>query len=92
MNKKNTALLVIDVINLCCHEKYDDGLTKIQKMVPRLVKFIKKYKENFGGQVIYITCVKWDKQHLTKNLNELYKNPKCCFYVSEKSNFSTAFI
>ena len=46
---ENTALLVIDVINFCCHPKCGDSFAKIRKMVPRLKKFVSKYRKA-GGQ------------------------------------------
>ncbi len=80
---KNTALLVIDIVNFCCHEKYDQNylyFTKIRKMIPKLVKFIDAYKKEFAGEVIYINCTEWDKEHLPDNINELYKDPYCRYY------------
>ena len=81
---KETALLVIDVTNAWAHPKCEIkkwGITfgKIRKMVPKLQKFIKDYK-NAGGNIIYIKSTPWDKKHLTKNLIEFYKDPAVCFY------------
>src|SRR3989344_2050114 len=81
---KETALLVIDVTNAWAHPKFEIkkwGITfgKIRKMVPKLQKFIKDYK-NAGGNIIYIKSTPWDKKHLTKNLIEFYKDPAVCFY------------
>ena len=50
INKKNTALLVIDIINMCCSPKCEDveyELTykKIRRMVPKLDKFVESYAE-----------------------------------------------
>lgn len=87
-----TALLVVDVVNSCCHEKCEIkkwGVTfkKIRKMVPRLEKFISKYRE-MGGQAIFIKCLPWTKKFLPANINELYKNPKCAYYSTDKTGFS----
>jgi len=95
VNKKNSALLFIDVINMCAHEKGEIpewGITfkKIRKMVPRLLKFIGDYKKA-GGQVIYINCVPWKKKFLADNINELYKNPACMYYSRDSSDFSEQF-
>ncbi len=79
---KNTALLVIDVINDCCHEKCEKGnitFKKIRKMVPKLKKFIAEYKKK-GGNVIYINCTPWTREHLAENIIELYKDPECRYY------------
>ena len=85
VNKKNTALIVIDIINSCCHEKCEIKkwkvmFNKIRKMAPKLVNFIHIYKEKFGGKIIYINCVPWKKEFLAKNIVELYKDPKCKYY------------
>ena len=92
---EETALLVIDVTNFCCHQKnevkeWDMTFDKIRKMVPKLKKFIKKYRD-IGGQVIFVNCVPWRKEHLAKNIVELYKNPRCKHYCSDKSGFSEGF-
>ena len=88
INIKQTALLVVDVINRCCHEREEIekwGVTykKIRKMVPSLKTFISKYRKS-GGQVIFVTCTPWKKEHLAKNIVELYKDPACsccrCFW------------
>jgi nicotinamidase-related amidase len=92
---KNTALLVIDVINQCCHPKYEIKkwnitFNKIRKMVPALRKFIPQYR-NAGGQVIFVNCTPWKKKFLAKNIVELYKDPKCRYYYTDKSSFSEEF-
>ena len=95
MNSKNTALLVIDVVNLCCHpkcerKKWNISFKNIRKMVSKLINFIDRYKEKFGGKIIYVNCVKWDEKHVAKNIKELYKDPKCRFY-SKNPVFSEKF-
>ncbi|MBW3011095.1 cysteine hydrolase, partial [Candidatus Woesearchaeota archaeon] len=96
VTSKNSALLVIDVINSCCHpkceiKKWNISFNKIRKMVPKLVQFIDKYKKKTKGPVIYINCTKWDKKHLADNINELYKDPKCRYYSKDKSGFREKF-
>ena len=92
---RKSALLVIDIINSCCSKKcevkkWNISFKKIRKMVPSLEKFIEYYKK-CGGSVIYTNCVPWDKKHLPKNINELYKDPKARYYSSDKSGFSEEF-
>lgn len=97
---EQTALLVIDVTNAWAHpvceiKNWNITFKKIRDMVPKLLKFIKKYKE-LGGTVIYIKSVPWDKKHLAKNLIEYYKDPAVCYYsdkiYSEKiKKFSDEF-
>lgn len=92
---KETALLVIDVINSCCHpiceiKEWNISFNKIRKMTPNLKKFISQYRI-VGGQVIFVNCTTWKKEFLAKNLIELYKDPKCRYYSSDKSGFSKKF-
>ena len=91
----DTALLVIDITNGCCHskceiKKCDVTFNKIRRMIPNLKKFISKYRSS-GGQVIFVNCTPWRKEFLAKNINELYKDPKCRYYFSEKTGFSEKF-
>ena len=92
---KDTALLVIDIINSCCHptcetKKYGISFSKIRKIVPKLIGFIRNYK-NKGGRVVYIRCSAWDKLHLAKNIVELYKDPKCKYYSKDRTGFPEQF-
>jgi len=96
VNSKNSALLVIDVINSCCHQKceikkWNISFKKIRKMVPKFVRFIEEYKKKTKNPVIYVNCVPWDKKHLMKNVVELYKDPKCRYYSEDKSGFREKF-
>lgn len=96
INKKNTALIIIDVINNCCAKeceikKWNITFKKIRKMVPNLTNFIAKYREKVNNNIIFVNCTKWDKKHLPKNLIELYKDPKCCYYSKDKTGFSEKF-
>lgn len=92
---KETAFLIIDVTNGCCHpkceiKKWNVTYNKIRKMVPKLKNFISQYR-NAGGQLIFVNCTLWRKEFLTKNIVELYKDPKCRYYSSDKSGFSEKF-
>ncbi len=89
---KEVALIVVDITNFCCHpkceiKKWDVSFNKIRKMIPTLKKFISQYR-NAGGQVIFVNCTPWKKEFLPKNIVELYKDPKCRYYSSDKSDFS----
>ncbi len=93
---KNSILLVVDVINSCCSpkceiKKWGISFKSIRIMIPKLVDFIKYYKEKIGGQVVYVNCVKWNKEHLAPNLIELYKDPRCVYYSNDKTGFSEDF-
>lgn len=95
MKKQKTVLLVIDIINSTCHPKAETPewkirFKKIRKMIPKLSKFIDRYRES-GGKIIFVNCTKWDKKHLTKNLVELYKDPECEYYSEDKTNFEEQF-
>jgi nicotinamidase-related amidase len=82
----NSALLVIDVINSCAHEGYEDQerdihYSKIRQMVLSLSSFIASYKQ-LGGTVILVTTVPWQEQYLPDNINELYRNDERTRYWS----------
>ncbi len=92
---KETVLLVVDITNGCCHpkceiKKWNISFNKIRKMIPNLKRFISQYR-NAGGQVIFVNCTPWKKEFLAKNVVELYKDPKCRYYSSDKSGFSEKF-
>jgi nicotinamidase-related amidase len=94
MQKKMPALLVIDIINSTCHPNAETpdwgiGFKKIREMIPKLAKFIEKYRK-LGGKVIFVNCTAWDKEHLAENIIELYKNPSCTYY-SENPDFEIKF-
>jgi len=95
INKENSALIVVDVINSCSAEqceirKWEITFKKIREMIPRLNDFINEYKK-IGGKVIYVNCVPWTKKYLAKNIIELYKDPKCKYYSKDKKGFSEKF-
>jgi len=96
LTKQNTALLVIDVINMCCKKEFEVSeyklrFSKIRKMIPKLERFITNYKKEFGGLVVYVNCVKWDKNHVAKNLQEFYKNPGVTYYPPDHNNTGSDF-
>ena len=96
MNQKNTSLLVIDVVNGCCHKKCEEiewgiSFLKIRKMVPRLKDFIELYRKSFGGLIAFAKIVPWQKEFLTDNINELYKDPRAYYYSDDKTGFSEQF-
>jgi nicotinamidase-related amidase len=94
MDSRNTALVVIDIVNGCCHEKCEDGslqFSKIRVTVPRLVSFIKDFKTTVGGTVIYTKITPWTKEFLPQNLQELYTDPACNYYSTDTSGFSEEF-
>lgn len=96
MNKENTVLMVIDMINCCAHEHYEIkeyGVTykNIRKMAPKLEKFIDIWREQVKGQVVMVDCIPWVKECLPENINELYKDPNVSFYTKDKSGFAEEF-
>jgi nicotinamidase-related amidase len=92
---EESALLVIDITNGCCHqdcEQPENGITfkKIRQMVRRLEKFINQYR-NAGGRVVFIKCVPWKKEFLPANINRLYEDPECRYYSENDSGFCEEF-
>jgi nicotinamidase-related amidase len=87
---ENSALLVIDVINSCADQKYEDRgrsihFNKIRKMIPALSAFIDAYKQ-LGGKVILTTTVPWQELYLPDNINELYRNDANARYWSQDAS------
>ena len=96
LNKKNTALLVIDPVNSCAHEKcetpeWNIHFSKIRKMLPKLDKFMKKYRKEIGGLVVITTITPWRKEYLLDNLNELYTDPEAEYYSEDRTGFDEEF-
>jgi nicotinamidase-related amidase len=96
MNKDNTALLVIDPVNSCAHEKcetpeWNIHFSKIRKMLPKLDKFVKKYRKEVGGMVVLTTITPWTKEHLPDNLKELYTDPEAEYYSDDTTGFDEEF-
>ena len=96
MNQSNTALVVIDIVNDCAHKKCETPewkifYSKIRKMIPHLNDFISKYREAVGGLIIFVNITPWKKKYLPDNLNELYTDPKACYYSEDDSGFPEKF-
>jgi len=96
MNKANTALLVIDPVNSCAHEKcetpeWNIHFSKIREMLPRLNEFVKKYRKEVGGPVVITTITPWRKEFLPTNLNELYTDPEAEYYSEDTTGFDEEF-
>ena len=96
LTKKNTALLVIDPVNACAHEKcetpeWNIHFSKIRKMIPKLDEFVKQYRREFGGLVVITTITPWRKEHLSNNLNELYTDPQAEYYSEDTTGFDEDF-
>ncbi len=96
MNKNNTALLVIDPINSCAHEKCETPawhihFSKIREMLPRLDNFLINYRKKVRGLVILTTITHWTKEYLPDNLNELYTDPEVVYYSDNTTGFDEEF-
>ena len=85
-----TALLVIDIVNSCCHEKCeepDDGITfnKIREMVDeRLLDFVDKYRKEINQNVIIMGLKPWTREYLPQNIIRLYdENPMASYFGEE---------
>ncbi|MFH0854720.1 MAG: isochorismatase family protein [bacterium] len=96
MNPKNTALLVIDIINSCADKKceipkYGITFSKIRKIVPKLEKFIDNYRKIVSGLVIFTNTVPWQKKYLADNINKLYTDSRVRYYSKDNSGFSEKF-
>lgn len=96
MNSSNTVLLIIDVVNGCCHRDCEEpkwGITfsRIRKMIPKLKNIIDEYRKIFGGLICFIKITPWQKKFLTDNINELYTDPKAYYYSDDKTGFSEQF-
>lgn len=96
MNSKNSALLIVDVINSCAHEKceipeWGIHFSKIRAMVPRLNKFIGEYRKKVGGLIIFGKTCPWMKEYLTDNVNELYEDERFAYYSKDTSGFPEEF-
>jgi|GEM_PF-684004 len=96
MNNNNTALIVIDPINSCAHEKcetpeWDIHFSKIRQMLLKLNSFIKEYREKVGGLVVITTIVPWVQDSVAQNINELYTDPSACYYSEDRTGFDEEF-
>ncbi len=96
MNKDNTALLVIDVVNGCAHEKcetpeWNITFSKIREMVPKLDNFIRDFRKKVGGEVIFVNIVHWVKENLRDNIKEFYTDSRAKYCSKEDSGFNEEF-
>jgi len=96
MTSENTALVVIDIVNGCCHEECEDaekGITfsKIRSMVPRLVDFINDFRRAGKGKVIFTNITPWTKEFLPENIQELYEDPEAAYYGEGPGGFEEEF-
>ncbi len=96
MNKSNTALLIIDIVNGCAHKEaetpeWDITFSKIRKMIPKLNNFIESFREKIGGEVIFVNITPWTKENLSTNINELYTDPNVAYYSDDDSGFEEDF-
>jgi|WetSurMetagenome_2_1015567.scaffolds.fasta_scaffold45411_4 nicotinamidase-related amidase len=96
MTIENTALLVIDPVNSCAHEKcetpeWNIHFSKIRSMLPKLANFIEEYKQKTNGLVIYTTVTPWNKEHLPANLQELYTDSQAYYYSDDTTGFDEQF-
>ncbi len=87
---QNSALLIVDVINFCAAEEYEDPkrdihYSRIRRMVPSLASFITAYRQ-LGGTVMLVTSVPWQERYLADNINELYRNDEMARYWSEDTS------
>lgn len=85
-----TALLVIDIVNSCCHEECEDpsiGITysKIRKMVDgRLLGFVDEYRRQINKNVIVVGLTPWTRDYLPKNIVRLYdESPEAVYFGEE---------
>lgn len=96
MNKDNTALLVIDPVNSCAHERcetpeWNIRFTKIRTMLPKLAKFVSEYRKRVGGLVVFTTITPWNKENLPENINRLYQDPRAYYYSDDTTGFDEKF-
>lgn len=97
MKTTNTALVVIDFINSCAHEKceipeWNIHFSKIRAMAPKMNAFLNDYRERINENVILVKTTPWQPEYLPENLNELYQhNPAARYYTQDKSGFAEEF-
>ncbi len=96
MNSQNTALIIIDIINSCAHQKceipeWKISFNKIRVMVPRLNTFIDEFRATVGGPVIFGKTQPWQKEYLADNINELYEDEQFSYYSKDLSGFAEEF-
>lgn len=95
MTANNTALIVIDIVNGCCHEDCEDAdknitFSKIREMVLKLDTVINEFRNRVKGKVIFTNLSPWTKEYLPENIQELYADPDAAYY-GDNSEFEGAF-
>ena len=88
ITKNKAALIIIDIVNSCCAEQFEDPeygitFTKIRQMVPKLEKFIDTLRAKQLGEVIFVNLTPWTKEYLPKNIQNLYEDPNVDYYGSD---------
>lgn len=89
-------LIVVDLVNSCCREKFerpeiDITSSRIRRMVPRLREFADEHRR-FGGRIIWVRSTPWRAEYLPKNINRLYReNPCATFYTEHDVEESVEF-
>ncbi len=89
-------LIVVDLMNGCCSEKFERPeisitFNRIRQMIPRLIKFTEEYGR-LGGKIIWVRSTPWRKEYLPKNINRLYReNPYATFYTEHDVEESVEF-
>ena len=96
MNRNNTALLVIDPVNSCVSEQCETPerniyFSKIRSMLPILNQFIKNYRNEINTNVFIANLSPWNKDHLPNNIQELYTDPKACYYSDNTTGYDEQF-
>lgn len=95
INSSNTALIIIDMINLCASEECETKnvtFSKIRKIVPALNSFIKRYRNLVNNNVVFINVTPWQKEFLPDNINELYlSNSDAMYYSNDNPGFAEKF-
>ena len=95
MTFENTALVVIDIVNGCCHENSETpecaiSYSKIREMVPKLDTFIEEFRSKVGGKIIFTNLTPWTKECLPENINTLYTDLEVEYY-GDGSTFENEF-
>jgi nicotinamidase-related amidase len=95
MDSLNTALVVIDIVNGCCHKDCEDleiGVTfsNIRDMVPKLNDFIEDFRAKIGGKIVFVNLTPWTKEYLPANIQQLYEDPSVAYY-SDGNKFEEEF-
>lgn len=95
MSSQNTALVLIDIVNGCCHKDCENeewGITysKIREMVPKLNDFVEEFRNKIGGKIIFTNLTPWTKEYLPENIQELYTDPETTYY-GDGSEFENDF-